>query len=590
MGYLTDAVNPKRTPQARPIPGRTDMVENSAGGYVWQIDCWTRLKRFLIMGTEGGSYYAGERELTQENAEAIYECLREDGPKTVEIIKDISVRRRAPKPEPAIFAHVIASMWTEDESQEKAGGQFGKSPTRTAAYDTLSAVCRTGTHLFTWVEFRTTMGKWSRGARQAVARWYTEKDPDYLALQVVKYQSRAVGGEQPMTHDRILRMVHPGMSWAPTEDLYIRKILEWVAEPEGGSRVQVADSFPPMIQGYRSMKQVRTPQDAVALIEKFNMPHESIPTDIKATREVWAAMLPDMPLTAMIRNLANMTRYGVLTPTAYATGLVQAKLQNVEHLRKSGVHPVHILLAAFTYKAGRSVRGSNTWVPIPQILDSLDQAFYDAFENIPSTGLRRMIGLDISGSMWGGMVAGIPGLTPAIGAGAMSMCSIKSGDPYEVTAFTSASRYGRGQQYHRLSGGIGTVPSDVVQPLDGLSVHQLSPRMRIDDVVNYMESLSYLMGGTNPSLVMQYAQKAEREVDVFEIYTDAEAWAGDRHAAQALNDYRKASGIDAKLVCVAMVPNRFTVADPNDPGMLDVIGFDTITPQLIADFAGGELG
>ena len=31
--------------------------------------------------------------------------------------------------------------------------------------------------------------------------------------------------------------------------------------------------------------------------------------------------------------------------------------------------------------------------------------------------------------------------------------------------------------------------------------------------------------------------------------------------------------------------NGFTIADPNDAGMLDVVGFDTATPQVISDFA-----
>ena len=61
------------------------------------------------------------------------------------------------------------------------------------------------------------------------------------------------------------------------------------------------------------------------------------------------------------------------------------------------------------------------------------------------------------------------------------------------------------------------------------------------------------------------------------------------HPAQALRDYRRASGIDARLVVVGMVSNRFSIADPADPGMLDVVGFDTATPQLISDFARGSL-
>src|SRR5262249_30824452 len=47
----------KRTPQWAPLRGQ---VPNSAGGYAWEVDEWTRLRRFLILGSEGGSYYASE--------------------------------------------------------------------------------------------------------------------------------------------------------------------------------------------------------------------------------------------------------------------------------------------------------------------------------------------------------------------------------------------------------------------------------------------------------------------------------------------------------------------------------------------------
>jgi 60 kDa SS-A/Ro ribonucleoprotein len=38
-----------------------------------------------------------------------------------------------------------------------------------------------------------------------------------------------------------------------------------------------------------------------------------------------------------------------------------------------------------------------------------------------------------------------------------------------------------------------------------------------------------------------------------------------------------------------MVSNGFSIADPADPGTLDVIGFDAATPQLISDFARDAL-
>jgi hypothetical protein len=73
------------------------------------------------------------------------------------------------------------------------------------------------------------------------------------------------------------------------------------------------------------------------------------------------------------------------------------------------------------------------------------------------------------------------------------------------------------------------------------------------------------------------------------IYTDSETWARDVHPAQALQEYRRALGIDARLVVIGMVSNGFSIADPADRGMLDVVGFDTATPQLISDFARGAL-
>jgi 60 kDa SS-A/Ro ribonucleoprotein len=85
-----------------------------------------------------------------------------------------------------------------------------------------------------------------------------------------------------------------------------------------------------------------------------------------------------------------------------------------------------------------------------------------------------------------------------------------------------------------------------------------------------------------------YAAGHGRRVDAV-VYTDSETWAGDIHPVQALAEYRRASGIDARLIVVGLVSNGFSIADPNDPGMLDVVGFDTTTPQLVSDFARGAL-
>jgi len=95
------------------------------------------------------------------------------------------------------------------------------------------------------------------------------------------------------------------------------------------------------------------------------------------------------------------------------------------------------------------------------------------------------------------------------------------------------------------------------------------------------------MGGTDCSLPMVYAREQSIDVDTFIVFTDNETWAGRIKPFKALQQYRAARGIDAKLIVVGMTATEFTIADPNDTGMLDVVGFDTATPQLISQFSRG---
>src|SRR5215471_1330206 len=100
MSYLNRLA---RVHQSAPIPG-SNQVANSAGGFAWAVDDWARLRRFLILGSQGGSYYAGEWKLTRENADAVIRCMAADGARTVATIVEISEAGRAPKNDPAVFA------------------------------------------------------------------------------------------------------------------------------------------------------------------------------------------------------------------------------------------------------------------------------------------------------------------------------------------------------------------------------------------------------------------------------------------------------------------------------------------------------
>jgi 60 kDa SS-A/Ro ribonucleoprotein len=291
---------------------------------------------------------------------------------------------------------------------------------------------------------------------------------------------------------------------------------------------------------------------------------------------VWEALLERMPVTAMIRNLATMTRAGLIAPGSDAASLVAQRLRDGERLRRARVHPVALLIAQRTYASGRGLRGRGSWSPVAGVVDALDDAFHLAFGNVRPTGKRLLLALDVSGSMTWSRVAGVPGLSARDASAAMALVTLASDPDAEVVGFHAGRGGWTAREKGRFTG-----------RRDGLTPLPLSSRQRLDDAVRRVSDLPF--GGTDCALPMLYAMDKGRAVDAFVIYTDSETWAGGIHPAEALRRYRRATGIAARLIVVGMVANRFTIADPDDPGMLDVVGFDASTPEVIGGFARGDM-
>jgi 60 kDa SS-A/Ro ribonucleoprotein len=112
---------------------------------------------------------------------------------------------------------------------------------------------------------------------------------------------------------------------------------------------------------------------------------------------------------------------------------------------------------------------------------------------------------------------------------------------------------------------------------------KISAADSLDSALKKTQGLTF--GGTDCALPMLWALKDGVEVDVFVVMTDNETWAGHTHPSQALQQYRRKTGIPAKLVVVGMTATECSIADQNDAGMLDIAGMDIATPNLIADFA-----
>jgi 60 kDa SS-A/Ro ribonucleoprotein len=314
-------------------------------------------------------------------------------------------------------------------------------------------------------------------------------------------------------------------------------------------------------------------QEAVQLIKEFGLPMEAIPTNLRG-QKVYEAIYPEAGLTWLIRNLGNLSKHQILTRGGWDTiNAITKRLVDEEELRKARIHPIHLLTAMLTYAAGHGARGGNTWEVVPQITGALEQGFYKAFKLVEPTGKRLLIGVDVSGSMDGGSVAGVPGLTPRIAAGAIAMIFAKTEQNVELMAFSTEA-----------------IPLDISRDTTLSAVCQTMRQIRMGGT-DCALPMMYAMGKQSNSTSMwgratEYVQTSRKPIDVdaFITLTDNETWAGSVHPKQALDLYRQERGIAAKSVVMAFTATNFSIADPARNDMLDVVGLDSAAPQVVSDF------
>jgi 60 kDa SS-A/Ro ribonucleoprotein len=537
---VTTKASKTSTPQSE--KAAKGQKQNHAGGYTFTVSPLERAKRFLILGSEG-SYYQSGAKLSKENAKNLIKLI-ESGHSTelVDLIVEVSTEGRAPKQDAGLFALAVASS-------------HGTDSERTYAMSRLPEVARTATSLFVYVGYTQQFRGWGSGLRRAVAKWYLDKPVDKVAYQAVKYRQR-----EGYTHRDIFRLTHP-----QTSDVALQGLGEWILRGN-------AENAPRIVKGF--IEAQTAPENKLPLlISEYGLSWEMLPTEALNNVKVWEALLDtpgSVPLGALIRQLPRLTRIGVIKSLGGKTSDIVARITDPEELAKARIHPVNLLVSLKTYSQGRSQQGSGTWSPESRITDALDKAFYLAFKTITPANKRTLIGLDVSGSMGWGAMTQAGGLTPRDITAAISLVISATEPETHTIAFTGGSRWG-GSSGSNVSANVTEV--------------KITPRMRLDDVIRKTEALPF--GGTDCALPMLYALEKGLEVDTFVVMTDNETWAGSMHPHEALAKYRKATGINAKLVVFSTEATKFSIADPKDPGMLDIAGFDSAAPQIMTEFSRG---
>lgn len=525
-----------RTEQTLPADAR--QRRNNAGGFSFEVDDVQRLRRFLVLGVEGGTFYVQPRDLALDNASAVMRLAQSDPTTLVDAIVEVSEAGRAPRQQPGLFALAVAASLADVDG-------------RRYALDVLPRVARTGTTLFEFLKYVKQFRGWGRTLRRAVRRWYSEKTIEQAAYQAVKYRQRA-----DWTHRDVLRLSHPNVS-GDMDALFGWITGRFKVLGEDGHRYGHLPASLQLLEDYERVQSTNSVADAVGIVASSALSWEMLPDHLLNEASVWEALLDKgLPITALVRQLPRLTRLGLLSGSTNWTSRVRATLTDSDALRRGRVHPFNLLVAARTYASGGGYRSSSTWQPVRGVTEALEAGFYRAFGAVEPTGKRVMLALDVSGSMMSPILNSPLSCREASAALALVTANVE--EDYRLMGFTH----------------------DLV-PL------RIDPTMNLTQAVRVVSSLPF--GSTDCGLPMRHARRHRLEVDTFVVYTDNETWSGYGHPHEELRLYREATGIDARLVVVGMTSTGFSIADPSDAGMLDVVGFDSATPELISAFARGEI-
>lgn len=486
-----------------------DDINERLGKYT--IDKWARLRRFLILGTEGGTFYASEKDHTLDNVAVVKECIAADPARTVQMAVEVSQNGLAKSNEPAIYVMAMTSMYS-------------------VSLDYMPQVCRTSTHLFIYMEMikRLKPRGFGNALKRAIANWYASKDDEQVAYQLIKYRQR-----NGWTHRDVMMHGRPSHREVykyvkPDAQIDLMKI-----SPKAGNMLRYAD---------QAIHATRI-EEVIEAIQIANIPWECVPTHMLNDPFIWHELFAvnAVPYMATVRNFNRFLKMGdnVLIDKAISI------IGNPLHIRKSKVHPIQ-LLNAWSANQQHSAAGV------------FENAFEHAYVNVEPTGKRILIGLDVSGSM----------------DSPIDRTYDRRGLTNREAAVATAT----------VMHAVEPENIDIVAFSAGLTSLRFYPKLS----TNIYATNQLRFSNTDCTLPMAFAAQNNLRYDAFVIITDNETNANRFPPADVLREYRKQSGVvDCKLVVMACTATKFSIADPNDINMLDVVGFSSDAPSVVAQFIKG---
>lgn len=503
----------------------SDQVHNNSGGAVHLLSDFDTLKRFLLIGTEGGTYYQSEQDLTSKNIEIVEKYVKTNANQVLDIVQDYLVRGAAPKR--------VALIYTLAYIAKRSG-----SPSMAnRAYLIASNHLNTPTDFFDFASCIKNLGGFSTGFKKCIARWYANKTDNKLDYHLAKYQQR-----NGWTHKDLLNLAH--IPYNP-ETVNRNELIKFAVFKEGELTPSKNKTTLPDYLSHPNpdtwnvntwstfnAKNIDNVADIVKLIREFKLPFESIPKPLLKEKEVWEALLVNMPMQATLRNLNNFQKHGLLEIGSASSKIVIDRINSLEAIKSSRIHPIAILLASTMWN------GTNS-----RLKEALESAFKLAMQTVEPSGKSFIVALDTSGSM-DYPINGYP--IPCVEFGAKLAKVIYDTEPGSYVGVFS----------HKFK--LVTDPNKIME--------------------------ERVFGSTDPSSVITYLLEKNISIDCIITITDNECNRG-YNFTDILKKYREKVKKNVKLVVIGLTSTNFSIGDPKDPYVLGIAGFDPSVPAMISEFA-----
>lgn len=343
-----------------------------------------------------------------------------------------------------------------------------------------------------------------RRIKRVAGSWLLSNISEYWAI---KYGAEKTGG---YSLKDLFSVYHPKSKGEPN------RIVDYLfGRPDLTNLAQ--------LQAYENYKSAKTDNERIELINAGRLPHE-VTTNTAKGKTVWEAIALNMPMMALLKNLATIERHDAMTPRVVER--ITKLFSSQETVAGSKIFPYRWMEAL-------------NHVKNPRVQDALRIALELSFAGSAQLAGSCEIALDISGSMGQYLQA----------ASVFAISAVRRAPDSNFSIFNT---------------GIADFPVS-----------------RVDSVMTQAAKL-HTNGGTDTSVVMKSLLKERRRVDNIVLITDEQQNTGSPYM-DLVQKYRDTINRDVKMFVLNVAPyTSGALLDSRNPKNFYVYGLTEAALNYIA--------